>query len=505
MIDWIKKNKIEAFFLVLIILAALFLRLYRIDEYMTFLGDEGRDVRIVRDLITKGNLVFIGPQTSIGNMYLGPLYYYMMAPALLLSNLNPVGPAIMNALLGTLTIFLTYYLGKKWFSPAAGLIGALLFALSPVAIIYSHSSWNPNPMPFFALLSVWGIYEVWQKHSFRCLPWVGVSFAFALQMHYLGLILIPTLGIFWLLTLLNVKKDPKMVRAFWVKTIWAFVIFLMLMSPLVLFDLKHQGQNLNAFKTFFADRQTTINVNPARSDRYLPAIQSVTSELLLGRQMTYSTLTAFIIALVSIWAYLGKPKARIVDFLKSKKDPALSVVFTWIFFGILGLGVYKQHIYAHYFGFLFPAVYLLVGYLISFLWKKGIIFKILSAIYLIFLIYFPLLNSPLRFEPNRQLSRTEAAVDLIIKESTGEPFNFALIAKQNYDESYRYFFENKKSKMFRGEDLVTEQLFIICEDGDTCAPEGHSQYQIAIFGIAKIDREWKLDHLRIYRLIHPKQ
>ena len=213
MIDWIKKNKIEAFFLVLIILAALFLRLYRIDEYMTFLGDEGRDVRIVRDLITKGNLVFIGPQTSIGNMYLGPLYYYMMAPALLLSNLNPVGPAIMNALLGTLTVFLTYYLGKKWFSPAAGLIGALLFALSPVAIIYSHSSWNPNPMPFFALLSVWGIYEVWQKHSFRCLPWVGVSFAFALQMHYLGLILIPTLGIFWLLTLLNVKKDPKMVRA----------------------------------------------------------------------------------------------------------------------------------------------------------------------------------------------------------------------------------------------------------------------------------------------------
>ena len=89
MINFIKKNKLESLFILLITLLSLYLRLYRIGEFMTFLGDEGRDVRIVRDLITKGNLVFIGPRTSIGNMYLGPLYYYMMAPALFLSRLNP--------------------------------------------------------------------------------------------------------------------------------------------------------------------------------------------------------------------------------------------------------------------------------------------------------------------------------------------------------------------------------------------------------------------------------
>jgi hypothetical protein len=68
MINWIKKNKREALLLALIFGLALFLRLYRISGFMTFLGDEGRDARVVRDLITKGNLVFIGPQTSIGNM-----------------------------------------------------------------------------------------------------------------------------------------------------------------------------------------------------------------------------------------------------------------------------------------------------------------------------------------------------------------------------------------------------------------------------------------------------
>ena len=104
MINFIKRNKLEAILLVLILSLALFLRLYRISEFMTFLGDEGRDVRVVRDLITKGNLVFIGPMTSIGNMYLGPLYYYLIAPALFLSNLSPVGPAVMVALLSVLTV-----------------------------------------------------------------------------------------------------------------------------------------------------------------------------------------------------------------------------------------------------------------------------------------------------------------------------------------------------------------------------------------------------------------
>ena len=502
MIEFIKKNKLEAILVALIIIAALFLRLYRINEYMTFLGDEGRDVRIVRDLITKGNLVFIGPQTSIGNMYLGPLYYYMMAPSLFISNLNPVGPAIMNALLGTLTVFLTYFLGKRWFGSSTGLIAAFLFAISPVAIIYSRSSWNPNPMPFFALLSVWAIYETWKNKIFHWLPVAGIAFAAALQMHYLGLLLAPTLGIFWLLTLLEIKKDPVLVGLFWKKTIWAIVIFLVMMSPLLLFDLKHQGQNLNAFKVFFSNRQTTINLNPARSDRFLPAIQSVTSELLLGRQMTYSTLAAIIIALLTIWAVLGKTKVDLKEFFKTNRDPALVILLTWIGFGILGLGIYKQHIYAHYFGFLFPAVYLLVGFLISFLWKKDLVFKIVSSLLLLILAWFGIFYTPLKDSPNRQLARTEAAVDFIIKESNGEPFNFALLAKQNYDESYRYFLENKKALMLRGEDKVTEQLFVICEDGDKCAPEGHDNYQIAMFGIAKIDKEWPLDHLKIYRLVH---
>ena len=494
MINWIKKNKLEFALLFGILFIALFLRLFRISEFMTFLGDEGRDVRIVRDLITKGNLVFIGPQTSIGNMYLGPLYYYLMAPALFLSGLNPVGPAIMVALLGVFTVYLTWYVGRNWFGKVAGLIAALLFAISPVAIIYSRSSWNPNPMPLFSLLCIWGIYQVWQHKKYFWLPLVGIFYAFAMQMHYLGLLLAPVLGLFWLFSLLQIKKDKELKSRFFKKTLIAILLFLLLMSPLVLFDLKHSGMNYNAFKAFFTDRQTTVNLNPAKSDRFLPVIYTTVTDLVLARQEIYIPLISAAIFLLSL-----------LVFIKSKWRTALKLLFAWLILALLGLGVYKQHVYIHYLGFIYPAIYLLLGAILGFIsTRKGLILKILAAILLTALIFLNIKYSSTFGNPNRQLQRTEEAVDLIIKESKGEPFNFGLIAKQNYDESYRYFLENKKANLVRGEVKIVDQLFVICEDGDKCQPEGNPDWQIAVFGPSHVVSLWQIDYLKIYRLEHTK-
>lgn len=499
-----QENKLEVLVLGTILLVALLLRLWKIDGYMTFLGDEGRDVRVVRNIL-RGDPAFIGPQTSIGNMYLGPLYYYMMAPSLFLSGLNPVGPAVMNALLGTLTILLTWWVGRTWFNRQTGLIASLLFALSPVAIIYSRSSWNPNPMPLFALICLWGAWQVWRKWKLVWLQLAAISLAFALQMHYLGLLLIPTLGFFWLLTGREIWKDLKVRRSFLRHTFLGILWFALLMSPLVLFDLKHSGQNFNAFKAFLSDRQTTINLNPARSDRFLPATESVVAELLLGRQLDLAGPSAFIIALLSIWAFLGKPKRKIIEFLKMPKDPGLVIIFVWIGLGILGLGIYKQHIYAHYFGFLFPAVYLLIGYLLSFLWSKHLVFKLAGLLSLAFLVFMAISNSPLKYAPNYQMARTQKVVEEILQESGGAEFNFGLIAKQNYDESYRYFFEAADAPLVRGEERIVDLLMVVCEDGDACQPLGNPAWQIAVFGPASIDREWKVDHIRLYKLVHTPQ
>ena len=144
-----KKNLL----ILLIILVASLLRFYRIGDYLNFLGDEGRDVMVVRNIL-HGDLTFLGPRSSAGDFYLGPIYYYLMAPFLFLSNYHPVGPAIMVALFSIATVYLIYRIGNKFFDKKTGLIAALLYSISPLVIIHSRSSWNPNVMPFFSFFSL---------------------------------------------------------------------------------------------------------------------------------------------------------------------------------------------------------------------------------------------------------------------------------------------------------------------------------------------------------------
>jgi len=80
MSEILKKIKPASLLLVVILLIASFLRLYNLPHNMMFLGDQGRDAIIVKNIFTKFDPVFIGPVTSVGNMYLGPLYYYFVVP-----------------------------------------------------------------------------------------------------------------------------------------------------------------------------------------------------------------------------------------------------------------------------------------------------------------------------------------------------------------------------------------------------------------------------------------
>jgi hypothetical protein len=54
---------------------------------------------------------------------------------------------------------------------------------------------------------------------------------------------------------------------------------------------------------------------------------------------------------------------------------------------------------------------------------------------------------------------------------------------------------------------ITDQLFVICEPWGkvNCNPIGHPKWQIAAFGWAKIDREWEMEGVRVFRLVHVKK
>src|SRR3989304_7725017 len=125
--------------LIVILIIASFYRLYLIMDYMTFLGDEGRDVLVVYNIL-HGKLTLLGPTSSVGGFFLGPIYYYFMAPFLFLFNYNPVGPAVMVGLIGTATVFLLYKICREFFNVRVAIFASILYAISPLVVAYSRPS-----------------------------------------------------------------------------------------------------------------------------------------------------------------------------------------------------------------------------------------------------------------------------------------------------------------------------------------------------------------------------
>ncbi|HTK03767.1 MAG TPA: glycosyltransferase family 39 protein [Alphaproteobacteria bacterium] len=478
--DFIKKNKFECFILLLILITAAFLRLYKIDQYMTFLGDEGRDVIVVRRFLTELHPPLIGPGTSVGNMYLGPLYYYMMAPALLLANFSPVGPAVQIAILGVATIFFIWFLARKWFGKTAGLVAAGLYAINPTVINFSRSSWNPNIMPFFALLSIYAIWKVYQEKKYSWLIVLGISYAFVLQSHYLGLLLLPVIVIFWFLSRPPIRY-----------TLYAISLFAILMSPLLFFDIRHGWINLSAITKFF----TSSHDIGFSFSNYLNRIVTVINMLFVN-----------IFAIKNIYFGIIAIVGSLILFSRQHK-----LLFLWLIFGILGMAYYKGPIYDHYLEFLFPVPFLLVGALAEkIINSKNLILKILLGISTLCLVVLSFKNDPPIVHPVMQLPRSIAVAKVIQEKAHGERFNLATISDLNNRDVYEYFLLVWGEKIVDTDPssvkfTVTDQLFVVCElPREKCDPIHNPSAWITNFGWTKIEDEWEVWGGTLFKLGHTK-
>lgn len=511
-LNWIQNNKKEFIVLLIILLVGSFLRLYRISEYLTFLGDEGRDVIVVRRLLLFADPILVGPGTSIGNMYLGPLYYYFMAPWLWLFNYNPVGPAVGVATLGIFTIWFVWYIAKQWFpstgsGQVAAPIAALLYAVAPTVIIYSRASWNPNIMPFFALLTIYSLWQVWQKQNYKWMIVLAIAFAFVMQSHYLGLLLGPVIGLFWILAFWSSRKDSN-TKYLILNTIYSAAIFLLLMSPLVIFDARHGWRNFEAIKKFFLERQTTVSARPWNAlPNTLPLLNEINARLITARDEAWGKWIAPLL-LAPIIFVIGASKK--IKLQKTQKNAYL-LLFAWFGMALIGLGLYKQEIYDHYYGFFFAAPFLILGGLAQSLVNSSRIRGISLVIPVVFLLVaLNLINNPIKYGPGRQLQRTEEVADEIIKLSADKPFNLAVIAERNYDDAYQYFLENKGAKMVdidpqKFEETITEQLFVVCEmEPQKCDPTHSPKAEVAGFGWSAIEQQWSISGTTVYKLVHTR-
>lgn len=482
--------------LLLIIITSIFLRFYRLSDYMTFLGDEGRDALVVKRMLVDHKFTLLGPATSIGNMYLGPLYYYFMIIPMALSNLNPTGPAAMVGAFGVLTVFLVYKITKEWFGEKAAFVASSLYAVSPSIIANTRSSWNPNPMPLFSLILIYSLYKT-LKGNPKWFALVLVILAVVLQLHYMSIFLIPLIVLFWILSY-RINKENNFRKILLKFSFIGIFLFLILFGPFIMFEFRHNFINTKALLVFIKENQDPsmyqrkTDFNPFKNLAIFIPIWSQVFRRLLPQILSNITLVISLASLIFGIYTLIKSK------ISKKINLPLLTLMSWMVLGVFGVSFYRGVMNDHYIGFLFPAPFILFAYFLTKVLgdKKLLIGLVTLIMVLINIRYVDLFVST----GDRQVTRTKQVAEFIIEKAGGNPFNFALISDHNYEDPYQFFFEILGKSPVPTTQKIEDQLFVTCEG--ECQPVGNSKWGIASFGWSQIENSWQLDGRKVYKLVH---
>ncbi len=485
------------FWLALILLVAAALRFYELEPYLRFLGDEGRDVLVVKRMIVEKDFTFLGPSASVGGFYIGPLYYYFMLPFLAIWNLSPVGPAVMSALFGLALVGTIFLFARYFFGDRTALVAAFLATLSPKLVEISRFSWNPNPMPLFSLLTFLFLYLASLKKRLLFSFLAGLSLGVLQELHYISLAVIPVV---YLASFLTLPKDKKLILHFLLITAG----LLLGNSLFIGFEIKNNFPNTRTALEFIFRGGATV---APRSPNLLSLFDDVARQLF---EITFAFRGSFAQLLYRL-SLLGLFFWSIRSFSTPQGRTKVTLLLCWLVLGTLGVGFYRGTLLEHYFGNLFPLPILLVALLFGelFRFKIG---KPVAVFGLILLLFFSLPKLYFFQPPNNLVSQTKSVAAIVLELAGNQPYNFALITPGNSDHAYRYFLEIAgrppvtilNPQLDPDRKSVTDHLIIVCED-PKCNPYGHSLWEVAGFGQGEIIEERPGPAgIRILKLIHYK-
>lgn len=143
---------------ILIFILALILRTYHLSILTTFGLDQGIDFLAVKNIILNRDLPLIGIKVSFAQFFQGPLYLYLLLPFFWLFNLNPLSGPIAAVTISLLTICVLYYTLTKLGDIKSGIIGSLIFAISPQLIKYGNTPLYQHFTLLFLIISIYFLY-----------------------------------------------------------------------------------------------------------------------------------------------------------------------------------------------------------------------------------------------------------------------------------------------------------------------------------------------------------
>lgn len=250
------------FILLCIALLALVVRLINLEDNILFAYDQARDAQRVFNMVYKGDIKIVGPETDIQGIFNGPLLYYFLAPIYFFSNFNPNVAAFFFVLINVGTLFLVYWASKLLFKKeSVALLASLFWAISYEQGFFARYISNASPMSTATTIFFIGLAIFFLKKKQWGLPLSAIGIALAIHCNFYFIYLF----LFYPLFFFIFKQKPT------IKTILiSFGLLGILLAPWIITELKWKFIGIKSLLAYFAHQGTTaVTVNPLM---YVPSI-----------------------------------------------------------------------------------------------------------------------------------------------------------------------------------------------------------------------------------------
>ena len=484
--------QIKSYWLIIIILVvAAILRFWHLEELTTFSGDQGYDFLIVKRMIADGKFTLLGPKigpyNGVGDLYLGPAYYYLLAPSLLLFRLDPIGPAVLTVVASLGTIFLIYKIGVKYFRRSIAILSASLYAINALLIDQSRAASNPHLIPLFASLATYVTLEMTYKKS-KLIVWpliCGICLGIMFQLHYLTTSF--TASVF--IILLFIKRF----RAISFVTLG----FLAAISGQILFEIRHEFFITNQFIKQISFGQNILPFNKLDT-QISNSVQQLSLAFLNTSKFLYLVIP---ILLVSVLLYTRK---------NQKSTVPIALLTLTVILGLILPSFYSGEIGFHYFAPIYPSFIILISIALISIFKvsnhfapRTVVIILIAQIFTANLITLNLTRQEGYTMPKGwNLKGIKKASEIIAQDSENSKFNIAsTLDGDTRARPYRYLVETKGKIPLDVEHYPDAEIVYLIARDDRQTVKSYTVWEVASLAPFEFEGEWEIqNNIKLYKL-----
>ncbi len=337
-----RQHKTDIFFIALIITLGGFKYFYQAIVLNPFEIDQEFLALEAWNFLKAGKPTLIGAHTSVGGMYIGPFYTYFITAMMALTKLSPWTINLVSATWATLTAVTLFFVGKKLFSREVGIVAGLVAATSISYLTIAEVPPLVIPLGFISILTFYVLSQI-DHHRWMLLVSVFLA-GVGIHLHFTGLYL----GVFILLWMMMNKIKPT-----WKEVLIALFMTIFFLSPLILFDLRHNFLNSRNFITFLLTTNGIKVIIMSVQRSFWLALGNLGA--LFNNFQTYNLQISSIVWGIFVLYFI----------FNRKRTKYHKLLLTWLIFPIVVNGLYTGELLPYYYIFHHAQIFLVIGLLLE--------------------------------------------------------------------------------------------------------------------------------------------